>query len=72
MAHAIIHRALDALDIVGAENRAAVHARAQQLTRATTLLAFGVAALAALSLALNRFGVNEREVGSASAGATGC
>ena len=59
VAHAVIHRALDALDIVGAENRAAVHARAQQLTRATTLLAFGVAALAAVSLALSRFGVSE-------------
>ena len=59
IAHAVIHRALDALDIVGAENRAAVHIRARQLTRALTLLAYGVAALAAVSLALNRFGVNE-------------
>jgi moderate conductance mechanosensitive channel len=59
VAHAVIHRALDALDIVGAENRAAVHARAQQLTRALTFLAFGVAALAVISLALNRFGVSE-------------
>ena len=57
--HAIIHRALDALDIVGAENRAAVHARARQLTRALTVLAYGVAALAVISLALNRLGVNE-------------
>jgi small-conductance mechanosensitive channel len=57
--HAIIHRALDALDIVGAENRAAVHARAKQLIRALTVLAYGVAALAVISLALNRFGVNE-------------
>jgi small-conductance mechanosensitive channel len=57
--HAIVHRALDALDIVGAENRAAVHARAKQLIRALTLLAYGVAALAMISLALNRFGVNE-------------
>jgi small-conductance mechanosensitive channel len=57
--HAVIHRALDALDIVGAENRAAVHARARQLIRALTVLAYGVAALAVISLALNRFGVNE-------------
>ena len=57
--HAVIHRALDALDIVGAENRAAVHARAKQLIRALTVLAYGVAALAVISLALNRFGVNE-------------
>jgi small-conductance mechanosensitive channel len=59
VAHVVIRRALDALDIVGAENRAAVHARAQQLTRALTLLTYGVAALAIISLALNRFGVSE-------------
>jgi len=59
IAHALIHRALDALDIVGAENRAAVHARAQQLIRALTLLAYGVAALASVSLAFERFGVYE-------------
>ena len=57
--HAVIHRILKALDIVGAENRAAVHARARQLTRALTILAYGVAALASISLALERFGVNE-------------
>ena len=59
LAHAIIHRLLDALDIVGAENRAAVHARAQQLIRALTMLAFGVAVLASVSLALSRFGLVE-------------
>ena len=59
VAHAVIHRLLGALDIVGAENRAGVHARARQLTRALTLLAYGVAALASISLALTRFGVNE-------------
>ena len=59
VAHAIVHRALDTLDIVGSENRTAVHARARQLIRALTLLAYGAAALAAISLALNRFGVNE-------------
>jgi len=57
--HALIHRILRALDIVGAENREAVHARARQLTRALTLLVYGVAALASISLALERFGVNE-------------
>jgi len=56
---AVVRRALDALEIVGAENRAAVHARAQQLMSALTLLAYGVAALAAITLALNRFGVAE-------------
>jgi small conductance mechanosensitive channel len=58
-AHAVIHRILDALDIVGAENREAVHARGRQLIRALTMLAYGVAALASISLALERFGVNE-------------
>jgi small-conductance mechanosensitive channel len=56
---AVIRRMLRALDIVGAENREAVHARARQLTRALTILAYGVAALASVSLALERFGVNE-------------
>jgi small conductance mechanosensitive channel len=59
VAHAIVHRALKSLDIVGSENRTAVHARAAQLIRALTVLAYGVAALAAVSLALERFGVNE-------------
>jgi small-conductance mechanosensitive channel len=59
VAHAIVHRLLDTLEIVGVENRAAVHARAQQLTRAMTALAYGVAALAAVTLALDRFGINE-------------
>src|SRR5437773_3871131 len=59
VAHAIIHRLLGALEIVGAENRAAVHARARQLTRALTVLAYGVAAIAAVTLALSRFGVSE-------------
>ena len=36
---ALIHRALKALDIVGAENREAVQARARQLMRALTTLA---------------------------------
>src|SRR4029077_8000765 len=59
VAHVFTRRVLDALDIVGAENRAAVQARARQLTRALTLLAYGVAALAVLSLALNRVGLRE-------------
>jgi small conductance mechanosensitive channel len=59
VAHAIVHRLLDALDFVDAENRAAVHRRAQQLVRALTLLAYGVAALASISIALTRFGLTE-------------
>jgi small conductance mechanosensitive channel len=56
---AVIHRLLKALDVVGAENRAAVQRRARQLIRALTMLAFGVAVLASMSLALERFGINE-------------
>jgi small conductance mechanosensitive channel len=59
IAHAIIHRLLGGLDIVGVENREVVHARAKQLIRALTLLAYGVAAIASVSLALARFGVGE-------------
>jgi len=59
LAHSIVHRALDRLDIVSAENRVALHARGQQLIRALTLLAYGVAALASVSLALERFGISE-------------
>jgi small conductance mechanosensitive channel len=59
VAHALIHRFLGALDIVGAENRAAVHARAKQLIRALTVLAYGVAAVASVSFALSRFGVSD-------------
>lgn len=59
VAHAVIHRLLDALDIVSAENRAAVHARAEQLIRTLTLFTYGVAALASISLALTRFGIYE-------------
>src|SRR5580693_3480007 len=60
LATVVIHRALNALDIVGAENRAAVQARAKQLTRALTALAYGVAALASISLALERLGVSDQ------------
>jgi small conductance mechanosensitive channel len=59
VAHVIVHRVLGALDIVSAENRAAVQQRARQLIRALTFLAYGVAALAVISLALTRFGVYE-------------
>jgi small conductance mechanosensitive channel len=59
VATVLVHRALNALDVVGAD-RAAVHARAKQLTRALTALAYGVAALASISLALERLGVNEQ------------
>src|SRR5881397_1828414 len=61
IAHAVVHRLLDALEIVGADNRAAVHARAKQLTRALTVLSFGLAAVASVSLALSRLGLGESQ-----------
>ena len=59
VARSVIQRLLKALDVAGPENRELIHARARQLTRALTLLAYGVAVLASVSLALERFGVNE-------------
>jgi len=59
MAHTLVRRLLKTLDIVGADNREAVHARARQLMSALTVLAYSVAALATISLALERFGVGE-------------
>src|SRR4030095_17166187 len=44
---------------VDAANQEAVHARARQLVRALTFLAYGIAALASVSIALNRFGIND-------------
>jgi small-conductance mechanosensitive channel len=59
LAQAVLHRFVDHLDIVSTENRAELHARARQLIRTLMLLAYGVAALASVSLALSRFGVGE-------------
>jgi small conductance mechanosensitive channel len=55
-----IHRALESLEIVGTENRAALHAHASQIVRGLTLLTYGVAGIASVSLALSRFGLNDR------------
>src|SRR5262245_45158516 len=55
-----IHRALESLEIVGTENRDAIHAHAAQLVRGLTLLAYGVAGIASVSLALSRFGLSDR------------
>jgi small conductance mechanosensitive channel len=55
---AAIHKKLVALDIVGPENRAALHARAARLIRMLTLLAFGAAAFVTLSIALDQLGVS--------------
>jgi len=56
-----ILRLLNRLDIVNADNRQAVHARAKQLTSALTVLAFGVAAVATVSFALSRLGMGNPE-----------
>jgi moderate conductance mechanosensitive channel len=61
IARSIIHRLLSRLEIVGADNREAVHARAKQLQGALTFLAYGIAAVASLSVALERFGVGGAE-----------
>lgn len=57
VARSAILRLLDRLDIVNADNRQAVHARARQLTSALTFLAFGVAAVVTVSFALSRMGI---------------
>ena len=58
LATVIIRRVLGTLDF-GPENRAIVETRARQLTRTLTAVAYGVAALASISLALERFGIQE-------------
>ena len=59
LGRAVVQRVLGAIEIVGADNRDAVQARARQLIRALTLLAYAVAAVASISLGLSRLGVNE-------------
>ena len=56
---AILHRLITGLEIVGTDNQKAVQGRARQLLRAVTFLAYGVAAVASVSLALSRFGIRE-------------
>ena len=58
-ARTIVQRLLGGLDIVGADNRAAVQTRARQVIRALTLLAYGVAAVTSVSFGLSRLGVDE-------------
>lgn len=60
VADAVIHRALESLEIVGTDNREALHQRASQLIRGLTLLAYGAAAIASVSLALSRFGIGQQ------------
>jgi len=56
---AAIHRTLDKQDFVNPASRAAIHRRAKQLVWTLTLLAFGVAALAAMSFLFRHFSVDE-------------
>lgn len=55
---ALLRRIVNRLD-VSAEARAALSARARELTRALTILAYGIAALASVFLALARLGIGE-------------
>src|SRR5438067_1914879 len=57
LVRSMLHRAIEALEIGEREQREAVHARARQLVGALTLVAYGVAAIASVSLTLARFGV---------------
>jgi small conductance mechanosensitive channel len=58
-AQILVHRFLGRLDIVGRENREAVHGRARQLIRALTLFVYGIAVLGSVSFALDRLGLAE-------------
>jgi len=59
VAHAGVHRALDAMEVASPESRKALQDRATRLIRSLRLLAFGVAALGSISFALARFGITE-------------
>ena len=60
IAHSVVHRLVDSMHTVSAENRTAIRDRAGKLLRALQLFAYGIAALASISLALSRFGINEQ------------
>jgi small conductance mechanosensitive channel len=60
IAHTVVHRLIESMHTVSAENRAAVRDRARKLLRALQLFAYGIAALASVSLALTRFGISEQ------------
>jgi moderate conductance mechanosensitive channel len=62
LGHSIVERALGAMEIGSAENRAALRLRARRFTHALTLLAFLAAGLVAISLALAWFGVDEQNL----------
>jgi len=53
----VLQRTLNALDVVGAESREAIRDRGNRIIHALTLLAYGVAVFASVSLALARLGL---------------
>lgn len=55
--HALVQRLLDRITLVGPANRAVLQERARHLKRAVTLLAYTLAAVTSLSLALARLGL---------------
>jgi small conductance mechanosensitive channel len=57
LARSAVGRGLGAMDIVSPENAAAVRARASTLVGAVTYLAYGIAAIIAVALALPLFGL---------------
>lgn len=57
LAHGAVQRALDRMEGGGAGNRVALRERARKLVRTVMLLAYGIAALASISLALSWLGV---------------
>src|SRR6185295_17644398 len=57
----VIHRRLDALDIKNPESRRAIQVRARRLVWTLTILAFGLASLAAMSFAFKHYRIGEPE-----------
>jgi small conductance mechanosensitive channel len=58
----VLRRTIDAVDTMTPENRAAVHARAGRLVNAFSVLAYGIAAVVSVSLAVSRFGLGGRRI----------
>lgn len=54
----LLHRSLAALDIVSEENRTVVHARAREVLRGIQLVAYGIAAIVGISVAVSRLGAS--------------
>jgi moderate conductance mechanosensitive channel len=56
----VLRRTIDALDALSDENRAAMHARAGKLVNALAALAYGIAAVLSVSVALARLSIGAR------------